>query len=74
MLKTNKTINIDGTSVTDTNDVIGYFHASINEYGEANTSTTIADSDLYTASKKVYKADRLAFYNMIDDLTDNNKE
>lgn len=69
MLKTNKTTNVDGTSMID-EKIIGYFHATINEDGEASTSASIADSELYTANKTTYKADRTAFYNMIDELVD----
>ncbi|OSB07977.1 hypothetical protein B2H97_16035 [Paraclostridium bifermentans] len=66
MLKTNKTININGNSIID-GQVVVYMNATINSEGSSNESINknIQNLELYNANKDVVRKDMRDFEDLV---------
>lgn len=70
MLKTNKTINLNGTSEIDGVQVV-YMSASISkENGTASINKNISNQDLYNANKVAVRKDMGDFEDIVYSLED----
>lgn len=57
MLKTTKSVVINGTSRTEAGEIIATMHFSISENGNIQSSDNIANKELYKANKSLVRTD-----------------
>ncbi len=77
MLKTSKSITINGTSVITENDVektVVSMVANIPESGSPNTNSVIVNKDLYEANKVACREDMDAFTQAVRAIEDAEEE
>lgn len=57
MLKTSKSITINGTSKLSTGEIVATMHCTIKENGEIVSSDNIVNKSLYDENKELVRAD-----------------